>query len=66
MFRVVGFGAVVGIALLVLWAVTIANIIRTPEGAYRAGNQIVWLLVVIFVPFIGVPLYWILGAPQTR
>jgi len=63
-FRLVA--PLVGIGLLVVWALTIANVIRTPDHAYRAGNQIVWVLVVIFVPIIGVPLYWILGAPQTR
>lgn len=61
MFRVIG---PIGLLLLVVWAITIASVIRTPEHALRSGNQIVWLLVVIFVPFIGVPLYWILGAPQ--
>lgn len=64
MFRV-GF-PLITVILIVVWALTIANIIRTPEGAYRAGNQIVWLLVVILVPVIGVPLYWILGSPTAR
>ena len=64
MFRL--FGPLVAIGLLVVWGFTIANVIRTPDHAYRAGSQIVWVLVVIFVPIIGVPLYWILGAPQTR
>ncbi len=64
MFRLGG-----GLFLLILlgaWALTIASVVRTPDGAYRAGNQIVWLLVVILVPIIGVPLYWILGAPTAR
>ncbi len=64
MFRL--FGPLFGIAILVLWALTIASIIRTPDHAYRAGNQIVWLLVVILAAPVGVPLYWILGSPQTR
>jgi hypothetical protein len=56
----------VGILLVALWIRTIVLVIRTPDGAYRAGNQVVWLLVVILVPFIGVPLFYILGAPETR
>jgi hypothetical protein len=59
-----GFAPIIVIALLVVWGFTLANIIRTPDHAYRAGSQLVWILVVILVPFIGVPLYWILGAPQ--
>lgn len=62
MFR--AFGPLVGLGLIALWVYTIVNVVRTPDHTYRAGNQVVWLLVVILVPFVGVPLYWILGAPQ--
>ncbi len=60
------FGLIVVVLLIALWVRTIIDIIRTQDYSYRAGNQVVWLLVVILVPFIGVPLYWILGAPQRR
>ena len=57
----------IAIVLIVVWVRTILDIIRTQDGyQYRAGNQIVWLLVVILAPYIGVPLYWIFGAPQRR
>lgn len=55
---------IVIILLFLVWIRTIVTIIKTPDLTYRAGNQIVWLLVVILIPFVGVPLYWILGAPQ--
>jgi hypothetical protein len=64
MFRL--YGGLFGLALLALWIFTLVNIIRTPDGSYRAGNQVVWLLVVILTGPIGVALYWVLGAPQTR
>lgn len=54
------------IVLIAIWIRTIIFIVRTPDMAYRTGNQVVWLLVVILIPLIGVPLYWIMGAPQTR
>jgi len=57
---------IIAIALIAIWVRTIIDIIKLPEGSFRAGNQVVWLLVVILVPFIGVPLYWVIGAPQTR
>ena len=57
---------IIAIVLIAVWIRTIIDIVRTPDISYRAGNQIVWLLVVILVPFVGVPLYWIIGAPQTR
>jgi uncharacterized membrane protein YhaH (DUF805 family) len=51
------------IFLIALWVRTIIDIVKTQDYRYRAGNQLVWLILVIVVPFIGVPLYWILGAP---
>jgi hypothetical protein len=54
------------IILIAIWVRTIIDIIKQQDYAFRAGNQVVWLLVVILVPFIGVPLYWVIGAPQAR
>lgn len=55
---------ILGILLIALWVRTIIDIIRNQDYRFRAGNQVVWLIVVILVPFVGVPLYWILGAPD--
>lgn len=52
------------IFLIGLWVRTIIDIIKMQDYRFRAGNQIVWLVVVILVPFVGVPLYWIIGAPE--
>lgn len=52
------------ILLIAFWVRTIIDIVKVQDYRFRAGNQIVWLLVVILVPFVGVPLYWILGAPD--
>lgn len=52
------------IFLFALWVRTIIDIIKNQDYRFRAGNQVVWLIVVILVPIIGVPLYWILGAPD--
>jgi len=54
------------LAALAAWIATLINIIRTPEGAFRAGSQIIWVLVVVLAPLIGVPLYWLMAAPQRR
>ena len=51
------------IFLIALWVRTIIDIIKNQDYRFRAGNQVVWLIVVILVPFVGVPLYWIIGAP---
>ncbi|MEX2556421.1 MAG: PLDc N-terminal domain-containing protein [Actinomycetota bacterium] len=52
------------IFLIGLWVRTIIDIIKGQDYRFRAGNQIVWLLVVILLPIVGVPLYWIMGAPE--
>ena len=59
-------GGLFFLLLIGVWVITIASVIRTPDGGYRAGNQIVWWLLVIRRPIIGVPLYWVIGAPTTR
>lgn len=60
-------GALLLLGAIALWAYTIAAVLRTPEGAFRNANQIAWLLVVILVPLIGVPLYWVMeGAARNR
>ena len=55
---------ILAILLIALWVRTIIDIIKNQDYRFRAGNQVVWLIVVILVPFVGVPLYWILGAPD--
>ena len=55
---------IVMILLIAIWVRTIIDIIKNQDYRFRAGNQVVWLIVVILVPFVGVPLYWILGAPD--
>ncbi len=52
------------IFLIGLWIRTIIDIIKGQDYRFRAGNQIVWLLVVILIPIVGVPLYWIIGSPE--
>jgi hypothetical protein len=53
-------GGVVGIALLVVWALTIWDMLRQRLGG---GKTAAWLLIVILLPFIGSVLYWVLRKP---
>ncbi|WP_156758854.1 PLD nuclease N-terminal domain-containing protein [Microbacterium karelineae] len=50
--------ALVNLAILVA---TLVDIIRRPEGGIRFMPKVVWLIVVILLPFIGSVLWWILG-----
>jgi len=55
--------ALLGVALIVVWAITVADIVRRHLGAQRTAA---WLLIVLIVPFIGAALYWARRQPEAR
>ena len=62
MFRLLGPG-LGGFLMLALWIYAVFDVISTDEILVRNLPKTVWLLLVIFVPFIG-PIAWlILGRP---
>ena len=58
---------VIPIAAVILLIYTLVDAIRVPDDSmYRAGNKLIWVLVIIFVqPFIGPMIYLAIGSPQT-
>jgi hypothetical protein len=54
-------GGVIGLAVIVIWAITIWDIFRSHLGA---GKTAAWLLIVILLPLVGSALYWFLRKPQ--
>lgn len=52
----------IGIALVIVWAITIVDVIRRHLGAQRTAA---WLLIVIILPFVGSLLYWLLRKPES-
>jgi hypothetical protein len=59
----------VGIPVLaiILLIYALVDAIKVPDDSmYRAGNKLIWVLVIIFVqPLIGPIIYLTIGAPQT-
>jgi phospholipase D-like protein len=48
--------------VLVVWA--LVDAIRVPdESMYRAGNKLIWVLVILFAGFIGAIVYLAMGRP---
>jgi hypothetical protein len=48
--------------VLVVWA--LVDAIRVPdESMYRAGNKLIWVLVILFAGFIGAIIYLTMGRP---
>lgn len=65
------FGPVVLVVLAlwvlggVFWIWALVDAIRVPhDGNYRAGNKLVWVLVIIFTTVIGAAIYLAIGRPS--
>ncbi len=58
---------VLPIAAIVLLIYALVDAIRVPDDSmYRAGNKLIWVLVILFAqPFIGPIIYLVMGSPQT-
>jgi hypothetical protein len=51
----------VGVALVIVWVITMVDIIRRHLGAKRTSA---WLLIVVLLPFVGALAYWVLRKPE--
>jgi hypothetical protein len=48
--------------VLVIWA--LVDAIRVPDDSmYRAGNKLIWILVILLAGFVGAIVYFIAGRP---
>lgn len=54
----------VGIALLALWVFCLVDVIGTPSGAVRNLPKLLWLVVVVFLSWVGCVLWFVCGRPQ--
>ena len=52
---------------IVLLVYALIDAIRVPDDSmYRAGNKLIWVLVIVLLPFyVGPLIYLLVGAPQT-
>ena len=58
---------VIPVALAILWVYALVDAIRVPDDSmYRAGNKLIWVLVILLAPVvIGPAVYLAVGSPQT-
>jgi hypothetical protein len=55
----------VAVAAFVFWVWALVDVIKTPDdGRFRAGNQLVWVLVIVFTQLIGALIYLLVGRPE--
>jgi hypothetical protein len=53
-----------GIAGLALWIWAIVDVVRVPDDSmFKAGNKLVWVLIVVLAGFVGAIIYLIVGRP---
>lgn len=60
MFAVVG-GGILALACLVAWIWALIDILK---NEFIGPNKLIWLLLVIFLPLIGVICYYFIGTKQ--
>jgi hypothetical protein len=54
------------ILYIVLFVYALVDAIRVPDDSmYRAGNKLIWVLVILLAPIVGSIVYLVIGAPQT-
>lgn len=54
---------VISIAIFVLWISTLIDILKSE---FINNNKVIWLLMVIFLPGLGVILYYLIGRGQKK
>jgi uncharacterized integral membrane protein len=59
---------VIPVAAILLLVFALVDAIRVPDDSmYRAGNKLIWVLVIVLLPFfVGPLIYLLVGAPQTE
>jgi hypothetical protein len=52
------------LALFALWVYALVDAITVPdESMYRAGNKLIWVIVIVFTFAVGAALYLVVGRP---
>lgn len=52
-------------AATALWVWALVDVVRRPEGSYRRGSQVLWVVVIALTHSIGAIAYLLLGRPKT-
>ncbi len=53
------------IAALIVWIWAIVDIVKVPDEAmFRAGNRLIWVVIVVFTQVIGAIIYLAVGRPS--
>ena len=54
-----------GLAALVFWIWAIVDVVKVPDDStFKAGNKLIWVLVIVFAGVIGAVIYLVVGRPE--
>jgi hypothetical protein len=53
----------IGILVVIIWVITLVDLFRHPRGA---GRTLLWVVLILILPFIGAVLYWALREPTAQ
>jgi len=55
---------ILGIGAFILWVWALVDVVKVPDDSmFKAGNKLVWVLVIVITGVIGAIIYFIVGRP---
>lgn len=51
--------------LTAYWIWMLVDAIRVPDGGYRNGDKLIWVLVIVLTGWLGAVIYQFVGRPRT-
>jgi hypothetical protein len=54
----------VPLAGFAVWVWALIDVLRTPDGAFQTGTQLIWVLVVVLANIVGAIIYLVIGRPS--
>jgi uncharacterized membrane protein len=57
----------VGLAAFAFWIWAIIDVVKVADDSmFRAGNKLIWVLVIVLTGVIGAIIYFVVGRPEPR
>ena len=54
------------LAAVAFWIWALVDAVRAPEGSYRTGTKLIWVLVIAITQFVGAVVYYLVGRGRDR
>jgi len=55
----------IGIAAFAFWIWAIVDVVKVPDDSmFKAGNRLIWVLVIVLTGLIGAIIYLVVGRPE--